>query len=142
MRVRTYSIPFSRHGLCLWRISRFFQKSHFFKNHTFSKITLFQKSHFFKNHTFWANPGFSKITLFQKSHLLGKSRFFKNHTFKNHTFWTNPGFLHTFTEFRAIFKTSVFLKNSPFKVHFGIPRLTTCKKAVFPYKISVFDYEI
>ena len=94
MRVRTYSIPFSRHGLCLWRISRFFQKSHFFKNHTFSKITLFFKNHTFSKITlFQKSHFFSKITLFQKSHLLGKSRFFKNHTFSKITpFGQIPGF--------------------------------------------------
>ena len=103
----------------------FFQKSHFFKNHTSSKITLFQKSHFFKNHTFWTNPGFSKITLFFKLHL-----FVKNHAFC------------TLLQNSVLFQNFRVCKNSPFKVHFGIPRLTTCKKAVFPYKISVFDYEI
>ena len=69
-----------------------FQNSVFSKIRTF-KITHFQNSVFSKIRTF-------KITHFQK-YVLSKIRTFKIRTFK---------ITYFFAEFRAFFKTSVFLK--------------------------------
>ena len=41
-------------------------------------------------------------------------------------------FFHTFTEFRAIFKTSVFLKNSPIKVRLEFLTKIPCYSIKFP----------
>ena len=98
----------------------FFSKSRIFKNHEFFKITLFQKSRDFKI-TRFQNHIISKITRFQ-NHAISKSQYFKNHAISKS---------RDFLGFLTIFKTSVFFKNSPFKIHFGIPRLTICKKPVF-----------
>ena len=94
-----------------------------FQNHIIYKITRFSKSHYLQNHVI------SKITLFQKS------RYFKNHIISKITRFQNHAI---FLGFLIIFKTSVFFKNSPFKVHFGIPRLTICKKAVFSVQVLGF----
>ena len=65
--------------------------------------------------------------------------------FQKHVLLRNSCIFHTFTEFRAFFKTSVFLKNSPFKVHFRIPRKNSVFFQNFPrsenyrlYKFRVF----
>ena len=93
-----------------FKITTFFSKSHDFQNHIIYKITRFQ-NHIIYKITPFQNHIISKITLFQKS------RYFKNHAI--------------FLGFLTIFKTSVFLKKFPFKVHFGIPRLKICKKKPF-----------
>ena len=103
-----------------FKITRF-QKHEFLQDHTISKSRIFFKITRFQNHAI-SKSHYFKITLFSKSRdfkitLFQKSRYFKNHAI--------------FLGFLIIFKTSVFLKKFPFKVHFGIPRLKTCKKAVF-----------
>ena len=117
------------------KITTFVKKPHFFgqipvfqksqllsKITTFGQITVFQKSQLLSKIT-----TFGQITVFQKSQLLSKITTFGQIT----NFGQKSRLLHTFTEFRAFSKLPCFLENSPFKVHFGIPRLTTCKKSRF-----------
>ena len=49
----------------------------------------------------------------------------------------NSCIFHTFTEFRAFFKTSVFLKNSPFKVRQEFPRKIPCYFQKFPIQKTI-----
>ena len=130
----------------------FFSLLYRFKITTFFKITRFQnhiisKSHDFKitsfqNHIISKSRDF-KITLFQ-NHTISKSHHFKNHAiskshhfkitrFQNHIISKITSFSKSrdFLAFLTIFKTSVFFKISPFKVHFGIPLLKICKKSRF-----------
>ena len=121
-------VKFFQKNHIISKITRFqkitlFQKSRDFKNHAISKITRFQKSHYFKNHAI------SKITLFQKSrdfknHAILKITLFQSHRpcLQNHAI-----FYHSL----LFLKLPCFKKKFPVKVHFGIPRLTICKKAVF-----------
>ena len=126
----------------------FFSNSCIFQIHTFFKFMFFQihtffKFMFFSNSCIFSNSYIFQIHVFFKFMHFFKFMFFQIHVFfKFMHFFKFSRITYFFTEFRAILKLPCFLKNSPFKVHFGIPRLTTCKKAVFPYKISVFDYEI
>ena len=121
----------------MFKITRFFKIMGFFTSMT-SLEKSFSKSPNFTNPEFcmdksrilhgqipnfaWTNPEFCM----DKSRILhGQIQNFA---------WTNPEFcmdksrildksqiFPTFTEFRAFFKTSVFLKNSPFKVHLEFP---------------------
>ena len=98
-----------------------FQKSqHLQKSHFFQKSQHLQKSHFFsKITTFTKITLFSKITLFHSMRKI--TRFY---SMRKITLFHSMGkipLFPTFMEFHVIFKTSVFLKNSPFKVHFRIP---------------------
>ena len=125
-----------------FKITRF-QKHEFLQDHTISKsrdfkITrIFYKITRFQNHAISKSHDF-KITRFQ-NHTISKSHYFKNHVilkitrFQNHIISKITLFSKSrdFLGFLIIFKTSVFFKNSPFKVHFGIPRLKICKKSRF-----------
>ena len=110
----------------------FFTKARDFQNHAISRITLFQ------NHAIF------RITRFQKSHYFKITRFSESRDFKNHIISKSRDFKITlykksrYFQNHAIFyhsllflKLPCFKKKFPFKVHFGIPRLTICKKAVF-----------
>ena len=94
------------------------------KSHHF-KITRFQ------NHIISKSRDF-KITSFQ-NHAISKSHHFKITRFQNHIISKITSFSKSrdFLAFLTIFKTSVFFKISPFKVHFGIPLLKICKKSRF-----------
>ena len=61
--------------------------------------------------------------------------------FQKHVLLRNSCIFHTFTEFRAFFKTSVFLKNSPFKVHFRIPHKNSVFFQNFPVQKKVDFYK-
>ena len=112
--------------------------------------TLMDKSRVFQNHTFFQNhnPG-----VFQNPEFcMDKSRIL--HGQISNSAWTNPEFcmdksqiLHgqipdfawpnprfcTLWGIPCYFKTSVFLKNSPFKVHFTIPYKNSVLFLKFPF---------
>ena len=152
------------HPFINWRKSRFFSKTRYFKNHAFfkkhaifpnmtscEKITLFSQgkitvfSHFLEKIPLFQNYGFftlcEKITLF--SHFWRKSHFFKitvfSHFVRKSRFFHRgkSRFFHTFTEFRAFFKTSVFLKNSPIKVRLEFLTKIPCFFQKFPVQKTI-----
>ena len=96
MRGRTYSTPFSRHGLCLWRNPGFFKIpnfSHIWTNPGYSKSQIF--------------PTFGQIPVIQNPKFfphLDKSRLFKIPNFSH--IWTNHGFSksHVFPKTRTFHK--------------------------------------
>ena len=106
---QNYEFFFQNHG--------FFKITNFLKLRLFSKITAFSKSRDFPGDDVISD----KITAFSKSRLFPKSRLFQNHGFFTlcekitgfSHFWRKSRLLHTFTEFRTIFKTSVFKKKIP-----------------------------
>ena len=83
------------------------------------KSRVFQNPRFL--HTYGQIPGFFKIPNFAWTNpevCMDKSRIL--HGQIPNFAWTNPEFC-TLWGIPCYFKTSVFLKNSPFKVHFTIP---------------------
>ena len=126
---------------------RFFQNYEFFlQNHGFFKITNFLKSRLFSKITYFLKsrdfPGddviLDKITASSKSRLFQNHGFFKITAFSHsvrkspffHTFGENHGFC-TLLQNSILFQNFRVFKKFPFKVHSGIPRLTTCKKSRF-----------
>ena len=87
-----------------------------------------RKSRFFQKHAF-----------FPKDDVVGEnptfSQYGENHAF--FTLWRKSRFFHTFTEFRTFFKTSVFLKNSPFKVHLKFLTKIPCFFQKFPIQKTI-----
>ena len=124
-----------------FKIMNFFKITTFFQNHEFLKITNFFKiTTFFKITLFTKSRDF-KITLFQ-NHAISKSRDFKITLFQNHIISKITLFLKSrdfFYHSLLFLKLPCFKKKFPFKVHFGIPRLTICKKAVFFHTRSRFS---
>ena len=91
-----------------------FQKLVLLKTRVLSKTRTFKKLVFCQKLVLSKNSCFVKNSYFRKTRVLSKTR----------TFYRIPCF----------FKASVFLKNSPFKVHFEFPKKIPCFFQKFPVR--------